>query len=59
MSCKTSKTVMKCVGATLAICSAMAVMGGCKATSSSSAKKSMKKTVNKLADIVDMVTDMF
>lgn len=59
MSCKASKNVMKCVGATLALCSAIAVLGGCKVTPSSSAKKSMKKTINKLSDIVDMISDMF
>lgn len=57
MSAKTSKTLMKCVGATLAVCSAMAMVGGCQ-SSSSSAKKSMKKTVNKFADIIDTVSDM-
>lgn len=58
MSCKMSKTMMKCVGITLAVCSAMAMAGGCKATPSSSVKKSMKKTVNKFADVVDMISDM-
>ncbi|MDO4364750.1 MAG: hypothetical protein Q4C99_09495 [Clostridia bacterium] len=54
MSIKTSKMLMKCVGATLALCSAMAIAGGCCCTSSSSsAKKFMKKTMNKMSDVVD------
>ncbi|WP_177917214.1 hypothetical protein [uncultured Eubacterium sp.] len=57
MSGKTSRTLMKCVGATLAVCSAMAITGGC-CSNSSGAKKSMKKTVNKFADIIDTVSDM-
>lgn len=57
MSMKTTKIMMKCIGGTLAICSAIAMAGSC-ATNSGSAntKKMMKKTVNKLSDIVDTVT---
>lgn len=56
MNVKTSRIMMKCVGATLAICSVMAVAGGCCSNStSSSTKKFMKKTMNKMSDIVDTV----
>lgn len=54
MSIKASKMMMKCVGATLALCSAMALAGGCCCKSSSpSTKKFMKKTMNKMSDVVD------
>ena len=52
MSIKASKMMMKCVGATLALCSAMALAGGC-CSRSSSTKKFMKKTMNKMSDVVD------
>ncbi|HCK42885.1 MAG TPA: hypothetical protein DHW16_00545 [Ruminococcaceae bacterium] len=53
MKMNTQRNVMKCIGATLAVCSAIAMVGG---TKSCSAKKTIKKTVNKMADIVDSVT---
>ena len=53
MSIKASKMMMKCVGATLAFCSAMALAGGCCCSGSSSTKKFMKKTMNKMSDVVD------
>lgn len=57
MSAKTTRVLMKCVGATLAVCSAVAMVGGCQ-SNSNSAKKTMKKTANKFADIIDTVSDM-
>lgn len=55
----TSKTIMKCMGATLAVCSAVSMLGGASAKSpSSQTKKTMKKTINKVADIVDTVSNM-
>ncbi len=57
MSNKKSMIIMKCVGGTLAICSALAMVGGTKsATMSGSTKKIMKKTVNKMSDIVDTIS---
>lgn len=57
MSNKKSMIIMKCVGGTLAICSALAMVGGTKsATMSGSTKKIMKKTVNKMSDIVDAIS---
>ena len=53
MKMNTQRNVMKCIGATLAVCSAIAMVGG---TKSCSAKKTIKKTVNKMSDIVDSVT---
>ncbi len=53
MSIKASKMMMKCVGATLALCSAMAIAGGCCCSGSLSTKKFMKKTMNKMSDVVD------
>ena len=54
MTKKTTSNVMKAMGATLAVCSAVAIMGASK-TNSSTAKKTMKKTVGKVADFVDSV----
>lgn len=42
MSAKTTRALMKCVGATLAVCSAVAMVGGCQ-SNSHNAKKTMKK----------------
>lgn len=47
--------MMKIVGATLAVCSAMTMFEGSK-FSSSAAKKAVKKTANRVADIVDTVS---
>lgn len=56
MNVKTSRIMMKCIGATLALCSVMAVAGSCCSNSaSSSTKKFMKKTMNKMSDIADTV----
>lgn len=57
MSAKTTRALMKCVGATLAVCSAVAMVGGYQ-SNSHNAKKTMKKTANKFADIIDTVSDM-
>ena len=46
--------MMKIMGATLAVCSAAAIMGGMK-TNSFSAKKAMKKAGEKVVDFVDTV----
>ena len=54
MSKKTSTNMMKIMGATLAVCSAAAIMGGMK-TSNSSAKKTMKKAGEKVVEFVDTV----
>ncbi len=54
MSKKTTANLMKAMGATLAVCSAVAIMGSTK-TGSSQAKKTMKKTAGKVADFVDTV----
>ena len=57
MSNKKARIIMKCVGGTLAICSALAMTGGMKACSmSGNTKKMMKKTVNKMSDIVDAIS---
>lgn len=55
MKMKTTKAMLKCVGATLAVCSAVTMLEGTM-VSSSSTKKMVKKTANKVADIVDTVT---
>ena len=57
MSNKKAMIIMKCVGGTLAICSALAMTGGMKACSmSGNTKKMMKKTDNKMSDIVDAIS---
>lgn len=52
---KVSKTVMKAVGATLAVCSAMTMIESCN-MSAHKTKKAVKKTANKVAGIVDTIT---
>lgn len=54
MKMKTTKAMLKCVGATLAVCSAVTMLEGTM-VSSTSTKKMVKKTANKVADIVDTV----
>lgn len=54
MKQSTTKTIMKCVGATLAVCSAISMFEGTK-SSSASTKKMVKKTAGKVADFVDAV----
>lgn len=58
MKTKTTKIIMKSVGATLAVCSTMAMVGGCTTGSSKSSKKMVKKAVSKLEDLADTVMEM-
>lgn len=55
MNKKTTANVMRAMGATLAVCSAVAIMGASK-SNSCTAKKTMKKTADKVVDFVDTVT---
>ena len=55
MKKKTSANVMRIMGATLAVGSAVAMMGATKFDSNSAVKKTMKKTADKMVDFVDMV----
>lgn len=56
MSSKSAKIMMKCIGGTLAICSAVAMAGGCMSNSPSTCtKKTVKKTMHKITDFVDTV----
>lgn len=55
MKTNTSKMIMKGVGATLAVCSALAMASASK-PNSMMAKKAVKKTADKVADIVDTMT---
>lgn len=57
MKNSTTKMMMKAVGATLAICSAMTMIEGCK-MSSCNAKKAVKKTAKRVEDIVDMMSSI-
>ncbi len=54
MKMNSQKTVLKCVGAALAVGSAIAMASSTKAGNCST-KKTMKKTANKVADFVDTV----
>lgn len=54
MKQSTTKTIMKCVGATLAVCSAISMFEGTKSPNANT-KKMVKKTANKVADFVDTV----
>ena len=54
MNKKDTSNMMKIMGATLAVCSAAAIMGGMK-SNSFSAKKTMKKAGEKVVDFVDTV----
>lgn len=54
MKKKTTANIMKAVGATFAVCSAAAIMGASK-TNSSSTRKTMKKTADKVVEFVDTV----
>lgn len=53
MKKKTTANIMKAVGATFAVCSAAAIMGAAK--NDTSAKKTMKKTADKVIDFVDTI----
>lgn len=54
MKKKTTANIMKAVGATFAVCSAAAMMGAAK-SDSTSAKKTMKKTADKVVEFVDTI----
>ena len=58
MKINTAKNVMKGVGATLAVCSAITMMATSKTGSGMQTKKTMKKTANKVADFVDTVVSL-
>ena len=48
---------MKGIGGVLAVCSAMSMMAGTKTPDvPSSTKRSIKKTANKITDVIDAVT---
>ena len=55
MKMNTTKNIMKGIGATLAVCSAVTMMASSK-TGGATAKKAMKKTANKVADVVDTIS---
>lgn len=55
MKMNTTKNIMKGIGGVLAVCSAVTMMASTK-TSGASTKKVMKKTVDKVADVVDTLT---
>lgn len=57
MKASTTKMVMKCVGATLAICSAVTMLEG-KSMNAGCAKKSIKKTANRIINVVDTLSAM-
>ena len=56
MKKKTANT-MRALGATLAVCSAAAILGATK-TDSMSAKKTMKKTADKVVGFVDTMASL-
>ena len=57
MKMNTTKNIMKGVGATLAVCSAVTMMAGSrKMDSMNSTKKTIKKTASKITDVIDAVT---
>ncbi len=57
MSKKTTANTMRALGATLAVCSAVAMMGAAK-TDTCSAKKTMKKATDKVINFVDTVSSI-
>ncbi|MDD6603017.1 MAG: hypothetical protein PUE73_01570 [Eubacteriales bacterium] len=58
MKQKSTKMMMTCVGATLAICSGLIMMCGKTTDCCSPTKKTIKKTVNKISHIMDTITAM-
>ncbi len=56
MKQKTAKSILNCMGATFAVCSLLSMVGGTKICGASSTKKAVKKTVNKMADVVDAIS---
>lgn len=57
MSKKASSGMMKIMSATLAVCSAAALVGSTK-TTGASAKKTMKKATEKVVGFVDSVASL-
>ena len=58
MKMKNSKTAMNIAGATLAACSTMAFVGAnCCKNGSCKTRKAIKKTAQKVANVVDSVVD--
>ena len=55
MNKRNTKTMLKAMGATFAVCSAAAMMGASK-SGTMSAKKTMKKTAQKVTDFVDTLS---
>ena len=55
MRTSTSKNIMKGVGATLAVCSALAMMSSSKGAGMGT-KKVVKKTADKVADVVSAMS---
>ena len=55
MKVNTSKNIMKGVGATLAVCSALAMVSSSKGAGMGT-KKMVKKTADKVADMVSTIT---
>ncbi len=56
MKSKNTQKMLKAMGAALAVCSAAAIMGSTKSSYYNSAKKTMKKTADKVVDFVDTVS---
>lgn len=57
MKMNTTKNIMKGVGGVLAVCSAVTMMATSKKSDTmNSTKKSIKKTANKITDVIDAVT---
>ena len=54
MKINTSKNIMKGVGATLAVCSALAMVSSSKGAAMGT-KKAVKKTADKVADMVSTI----
>ena len=55
MKISTTKNIMKGIGGVLAVCSAVSMMASKKGTGDN-AKKTVKKTANKVASVVDTIT---
>ena len=57
MKMNTTKNIMKGIGGVLAVCSAVSMVAGSrKMDMSSSTKHTIKKTANKITDVIDAVT---
>ncbi|MBQ9517155.1 MAG: hypothetical protein IJR60_03685 [Eubacterium sp.] len=56
MKINTTKNIMKGIGATLAVCSAITMMASSnKMNAASSTKHTIKKTANKITNVIDAV----